>query len=69
MLAGKQISGCEQCYTAEQHGAESGRQEAIRMFGRPTEAKLKLLGISFDNLCNLKCRGCSTPSSHMWNDD
>lgn len=69
MLAGKQIEGCEQCYMAEQHGAESGRQEAIRMFGRPTESKLKLLGISFDNLCNLKCRGCATPSSHMWNDD
>ena len=69
MLDGKKTAGCEQCYTAEAHGAESGRQEAIRLYGYTTDVKLKMLGISFDNLCNLKCRGCATPSSHMWHDD
>jgi sulfatase maturation enzyme AslB (radical SAM superfamily) len=69
MHAGKKTNGCEQCYTAERHGVESGRQEAIRMFGTPTESKLQLLTISFDNVCNLKCRGCASSSSHLWHDD
>lgn len=69
MLKGNKLAGCEQCYAAEQHGALSGRQEAIRDFGHPTEPTLKYLAINFDNLCNLKCRGCATTSSHLWQDD
>lgn len=69
MLQGKYISNCEQCYNAEDAGVLSRRVEAIELYGRPTEVDLRLLDISFDNVCNLKCRGCSSTSSHLWFED
>lgn len=69
MLAGKPVSGCEQCYEAERVGVKSRRQESIERFGFVTENKLTELDINFDNICNLKCRGCATTSSHLWKSD
>ncbi len=69
MLQGKVISNCEQCYNAEDSGVISRRVEAIELYGRPTEVDLKLLDISFDNVCNLKCRSCTSTSSHLWFQD
>lgn len=69
MLAGKRIKNCEQCYAAEKIGAYSERIAAIERYGRPEKIELKRLDINFDNVCNLKCRGCSTTSSHIWTND
>ncbi len=69
MLQGERVSGCQQCYNAEQVGAKSRRQEAIEQYGYITEVSTKILDVSFDNVCNLKCRGCCTTSSHLWNND
>ncbi len=69
MLDGKEVSGCEQCYSAEKVGAKSRRQELIEQYGFTTEIDTKVLDISFDNVCNLKCRGCCTFSSHLWHND
>ncbi len=69
MLQGNNISGCAQCYAAEQVGAKSRRQELIEEYGTPTDIRTKVLDVSFDNVCNLKCRGCCTYSSHLWQND
>ena len=69
MLAGKRIKNCEQCHAAERIGAYSERLAAIERYGRPDKVELKRLDINFDNVCNLKCRGCSTTSSHLWTND
>ncbi len=69
MLDGKKIKGCEQCYFHEQSGIESMRQRAIRKFGHVTEINVRDLNIVFDNICNLKCRMCSSGYSHLWFDE
>ena len=69
MLNGKELDGCNQCYSAERVGAKSRRQELIEQYGLVTETSTKLLDISFDNVCNLKCRGCCSFSSHLWHSD
>lgn len=66
MLDGKKIKGCEQCYFQEQCGMESMRQRAIGKFGHVTEIKVKDISIVMDNICNLKCRMCSSGCSHLW---
>ena len=69
MLAGKEVIGCEQCYSAENSGVKSRRQELIEQYGIVSEVETKTLDISFDNICNLKCRGCCSTSSHLWQHD
>jgi sulfatase maturation enzyme AslB (radical SAM superfamily) len=69
MLEGKQLSGCQQCYSAESVGAKSRREELIEQYGIVSEVETKTLDISFDNVCNLKCRGCCSASSHLWYGD
>jgi organic radical activating enzyme len=69
MLDGKMLDGCSQCYFAEQIGSLSKRIESIEKYGITTEVSTKVLEINFDNLCNLKCRGCTSFSSHLWHND
>jgi len=66
MLDGKQIANCEYCYTDESIGLKSFRQSAIDNWGIVTDPKLQCLDIVFDNVCNLKCRGCNSSASHLW---
>ena len=69
MIEGKEIKGCFQCKLAEKVGAVSRRQEALLQHGIVDTVKTKILDISFDNVCNLKCRGCCSASSHLWFND
>jgi MoaA/NifB/PqqE/SkfB family radical SAM enzyme len=69
MILGKEIKGCFQCKSAEQAGAISRRQEALKQYGIVNTVKTKVLDINFDNVCNLKCRGCCSSSSHLWFND
>lgn len=68
MLAGEHVEGC-QCPAEEAAGIRSMRQNAIDRFGFTTETKLRKLELVFDNVCNIKCRSCGTPNSHLWHDD
>ena len=70
MLEGKKIANCSQCYRSEELGLESRRQKYIDQYGFVNEVKTKILDISIDNLCNLKCRGCVSTNSHLlYNDE
>jgi MoaA/NifB/PqqE/SkfB family radical SAM enzyme len=66
MISGKKIKGCEQCYAQEKSGMQSMRNRAVKQYGYVTEINLKDIHLIFDNLCNLKCRMCSSASSHLW---
>ena len=68
MLAGEHVDGC-QCPAEEAVGIRSMRQNAIDRFGFTTETKLRKLELVFDNVCNIKCRSCGTPNSHLWYED
>jgi sulfatase maturation enzyme AslB (radical SAM superfamily) len=69
MLEGKQVSNCEYCYQDEKIGQKSFRQEAINTWGVVTTSSLQSLDVVFDNVCNLKCRGCNSTASHLWRSD
>jgi sulfatase maturation enzyme AslB (radical SAM superfamily) len=69
MLRGEHVDGC-QCPAEEAVGIQhTMRQNAIQRFGYTTETKLRKLELVFDNVCNLKCRSCGTPNSHLWYED
>lgn len=65
MLAGKPVTGCEQCYREEEQGVESMREKSIKTYGVVKDIELQGIHIQFDNVCNLKCRMCSSVSSHL----
>lgn len=65
MLNGQHGLGC-QCPAEEAAGIRSMRQKTIEEFGVDTSDNLKIVEIFFDNVCNLKCRSCSSPYSHLW---
>jgi MoaA/NifB/PqqE/SkfB family radical SAM enzyme len=70
MLAGEKVEQCRQCYKNEELGIQSKRQIAIEKYGTSVpEIKLKGIDICFDNICNLKCRGCNSRNSHLWKKD
>lgn len=69
MLSGKEIKGCEQCYSSEKNGLQSMRQRAIERFGYTSDICVRDLNIVLDNLCNLKCRMCNSGYSHLWYDE
>ena len=68
MLAGEHVDGC-QCPAEEAVGIRSMRQNALEKFGYITDTKLRKLELVFDNVCNIKCRSCGTPNSHLWYED
>lgn len=68
MLAGEHVEGC-QCPAEEAAGIRSMRQNAIDRFGFTTDTNLKKLELVFDNVCNIKCRSCGSPNSHLWYED
>jgi len=70
MLAGKAVEGCEQCYKEEENGIESMREQSITKYGIVDDIQLKALHVQFDNVCNLKCRMCTSTQSHLlYNDE
>lgn len=69
MIKGEKVGGCRQCYRAEAAGVKSRRLQALERYGVVDVVESKVLDVSFDNICNLKCRGCASPSSHLWHAD
>jgi MoaA/NifB/PqqE/SkfB family radical SAM enzyme len=66
LLQGKEVANCRYCYDNEKVGQFSFRQEALQNWGVVVEPQLKRLDMVFDNICNLKCRGCNSTASHLW---
>ena len=69
MLAGEIVTGCDQCYREESAGLESMRQRSVKKYGNVENIEIHAIQIQFDNLCNLKCRMCSSANSHLLYDD
>jgi radical SAM protein with 4Fe4S-binding SPASM domain len=79
MLSGEQCSECKSCYQTENAGVNSFRQSVNRDYsefinlanetnidGSLDDIKLKYLDIRWSNICNFKCRSCSSTYSSSW---
>lgn len=79
MLNSERCDECSACYTPESYGVKSYRQSANVTYGEfnnlayttredgsvPT-IDIKYLDIRWSNICNLKCRSCSSTYSSSW---
>lgn len=79
MLEGKQCGECTACYRSEESGAESVRQAKNNQFshlmhlventnkdGSLDEMTLRHFDVRWSNICNFKCRSCSSTYSSSW---
>lgn len=62
MLGGKRSKECAACYQKEDAGLPSSRQAQIKRWSVDTNSEFKpvYLDIRLNNICNLKCRMCSS---------
>lgn len=73
-LENKQISSCYNCWDEERAGLTSKRlREVIRFQNRIPEVvnnpEIHYLDLKFGNICNLKCRICTSFASSKWAED
>lgn len=74
-LAGDTPQGCDNCWSAERAGYNSKRQNDNARFAhhnnKPYEtlAKPVYLDLKLGNICNIKCRICSSDYSFKWRAD
>ena len=74
-LAGDAPSSCDNCWSAERAGLNSKRQNDLARFAhhsnKPWEALAKpvYLDLKLGNICNIKCRICSSDYSFKWRED
>ena len=79
MLEGKHCAECKACYRDEDAGNNSFRQTVNKQFekyipdalstqsdGTLDEMKLRYLDVRWSNICNFKCRSCSSTYSSSW---
>ncbi len=79
MLNGTRCKECTSCYQAEDAGVNSFRQTVNRDYaeflnyadatqenGYLESMQIKYLDIRWSNICNFKCRGCSSTYSSSW---
>jgi MoaA/NifB/PqqE/SkfB family radical SAM enzyme len=78
MLAGEKCDECAACYTIEESGAESPRQLQTNKFKKyitladttnsdgSVDMNLRYFDIRWSNICNFKCRSCSSTYSSSW---
>jgi organic radical activating enzyme len=68
MVAGKKPKDCSACYQTEKHLGSSMRTAANEKYPRAwlNPPKLRSLEFNLGNVCNLKCRGCSSVHSSRW---
>lgn len=73
-LAGEKPSACYSCWTAEDAGILSKRQRALKDFPDALDNVLKngvlekpvAMDLKLGNICNNKCRICSSYASSLW---
>lgn len=76
MLAGNKCNECSACYNNEDNNVKSFRQSVNEDYkeyidnalkeGISPSVNLKYLDIRWSNICNLKCRSCSSTYSSSW---
>ncbi len=79
MLSGERCEECTSCYQSEDAGVNSFRQSSNKDYaeflnladktnsdGSLDVMELKYLDIRWSNICNFKCRGCSSTYSSSW---
>ena len=78
---GKRHSLCKRCWTVEDNGGFSYRQNYNQWFmdpksdmymgytEPPTEIKIEYVEMTLGNKCNIQCRMCNPWSSSMWQED
>jgi sulfatase maturation enzyme AslB (radical SAM superfamily) len=63
-------TGCSHCIQAEENGAEwSHRRQYENDWYTRENVKVFVLGVCFDNICNLKCTTCGPLHSSKWIED
>lgn len=79
MLKGEKCSECSACYSMEEKGVKSVRQDTNDTYrdyikfseltyddGTLDEMNLKHFDVRWSNICNFKCRSCSSTYSSTW---
>jgi radical SAM protein with 4Fe4S-binding SPASM domain len=78
MLAGEKCDECVACYNIEKSGSESPRQSFTDKFKKyiplvdttnsdgSVEMNLRYFDVRWSNICNFKCRSCSSTYSSSW---
>jgi len=78
MLAGKKCAECSACYKIEESGVTSPRQSHTDKFKKyisladttnsdgSVEMNLRYFDVRWSNICNFKCRSCSSTYSSSW---
>ncbi len=73
IISGEKIDGCYKCYMEDESGCESLRAGSNNLYrhylSKDLKPKLKFLEIGFSNLCNNRCRTCSSDLSTAWRED
>ena len=69
MLNGEVVEGC-QCFEEEAAGITATKRiHGNTKYEFTKDTKLRRLELNLDNVCNLKCRSCGSPYSHLIFDD
>lgn len=75
-LNGLEPNGCRKCFQQEQAGLSSRRQQENQVFSKFINDDLSDIAVSpilidfkLGNVCNIKCRICSSINSHLWRSD
>ena len=79
MLTGQRSTQCSSCYRSEDRGVKSVRQDFNKRFdkyigynkltrpdGSLAEMSLRYFDVRWSNICNFKCRSCSSTYSSSW---
>ena len=72
LLSGEKVSGCDRCWSLEDHGMISNRVRHMRLLKKDLmtkyldDPKITSLDISPGNTCNFKCRICNPTSSSLF---
>ena len=82
MLSGKKSSVCQKCYAFEgssinnmrsninnDFGSDFSLVEKTKKDGTLDTCNIKYFDVRFSNICNFKCRSCSSAFSTSWYDD
>lgn len=62
-------TGCAHCIDAEKNGSEWSHRNQYDNDFYTNQGKVFLLGVCFDNLCNIKCTTCGPLHSSKWIED
>ena len=69
MQANRKNPGCAICHGHDQSSGDSLRQSFNRLYDRPIEPQLRDIEFNLGNLCNMRCRMCTSSSSSRWQAD